>query len=130
MFAVVREVCVGDEERNGPVRYLSVRVMRTHDAVYVADHDWFDLERAKLAMPATGKIVSVGFDLDERGEKQWMHDLMRDGVIFMRFDAREGFMRRKSRRVRRSRSCCPSMLSPNIRQSSGKRRTIGHGDQS
>jgi hypothetical protein len=121
---------VGDEERNGPIRYLLVRVMRPHDAVHISYHDRFDLERAKLAVTAFGMIVSVGFDLNQGRKKQWMHDLMRDRVLFVGFDAREGLMRRKSRRVRHSPSRCPSMLSPNILPSSGKRRTIGHGDQS
>ena len=67
MFAVVREVCVGNEERNGPIRYLSVRVMRSHDAVHISYEDRLDLECAKLAVTASGKVISVRFDLDERG---------------------------------------------------------------
>ena len=63
----MREVCVGNEERNRPIRYLLVRVMRPHDAINISYHDGFDLERAKFAVTATGKIISVGFDLDERG---------------------------------------------------------------
>ena len=65
--SVMRKVCVGDERRDGAVGDLGVRVMRPHDAVYVADHDRFDLERAKFAVTAFGMIVSVGFDLDKRG---------------------------------------------------------------
>ena len=38
--------------------------MRPHDAVNIADHDRFDLKRAKLAVTASRMIVSVGFDLD------------------------------------------------------------------
>jgi hypothetical protein len=41
--------------------------MRPHDAINIAYHDRLDLERAKLAVTAFGMIVSVGFDLDERG---------------------------------------------------------------
>jgi hypothetical protein len=41
--------------------------MRPHDAVHVADEDRLDLERAEFAMTATGEVISVGFDLDERG---------------------------------------------------------------
>jgi hypothetical protein len=63
-----------------------VRVVRPHDPIHVADHDRFDLKRAKLAMTATGMIVSVGFDLNEGREKQWMHDLMRDRGLFVGFD--------------------------------------------
>jgi hypothetical protein len=65
--------------------------MRPHDPIYVADKNRFDLERAKFAVTATGKIISVGFDLNQGRKKQWMHDLMRDRVIFMRFDARGMF---------------------------------------
>ncbi len=63
----MREVCVGDERRDGSIRYLLVRVMRPHDAINISYHDRLDLERAKFAVTATGKIISVGFDLDERG---------------------------------------------------------------
>jgi hypothetical protein len=38
--------------------------MRPHDSIYVADHDRLNLERAKLAVTATGMIVSTGFDLN------------------------------------------------------------------
>jgi hypothetical protein len=41
--------------------------MRPHDAICVAYKNRLDLERAKFAVFATGMIVSVGFDLDERG---------------------------------------------------------------
>jgi len=91
MFAVVREVCVGNEERNGPIRYLLVRVMRPHDPIHVADHDWLDLQRAKFTVTAFGMIVSVRFDLNQGRKKQWMHDLMRGCGLFVGFDAREGF---------------------------------------
>ena len=63
----MREVCVGDERRDGAVGDLGVRVMRPHDAVHVADHDWFDLERAKFAVFTASEVISVGFDLDKRG---------------------------------------------------------------
>jgi len=63
----MRKVCVGDERRDGAIRYLSVRVGCTHDAIYISYHDRFDLERAKFAVTAFGLIVSVGFDLDKRG---------------------------------------------------------------
>jgi hypothetical protein len=65
--SVVREVGVGDEDRDGSIGDLVVRVVRPHDPVYVADHDRFDLERAKFAMTASRMVVSVGFDLDESG---------------------------------------------------------------
>ena len=65
--------------------------MRPHDAVNISYEDWFDLERAKLAVFAASKIISVGFDLDERGEKQWMQDLMRGCGLFVGFDARGMF---------------------------------------
>jgi hypothetical protein len=65
--------------------------MRPHDAVNISYHNRFDLERAKLAVTAFGMIISVGFDLNQGRKKQWMHDLMRGCVIFMRFDARGMF---------------------------------------
>jgi hypothetical protein len=58
---------VGNERRDGSVGDLGVRVGCTHQAIRVANHDRLDLERAKLAVTATGKIISVRFDLDERG---------------------------------------------------------------
>jgi len=67
---------VGNERRDGSIRYLSVRVMRPHDAVNVADHDRFDLERAKFAVPTPGEVISVGFDLNQGRKKQWMHDFI------------------------------------------------------
>jgi len=82
---------VGDERRDGSIRYLLVRVMRPHDAVNVADHDRFDLERAKFAVFAASKIISVGFDLNQGRKKQWMHDLMRLCGLFVGFDARGMF---------------------------------------
>ena len=69
MFAVVREVCVGDERRDGSIRYLSVRVMRPHDPVHISYEDRLDLERAKFAVTATGKIISVRFDLNQGRKK-------------------------------------------------------------
>ncbi len=63
----MRKVCVGDERRDGSIRYLRVRVGCTHQAVHISYHDRLDLERAKFAVTAFGMIVSVGFDLDERG---------------------------------------------------------------
>jgi hypothetical protein len=65
--------------------------MRPHDPVHVAYEDRLDLERAKFAMTATGKIVSVGFDLNQGRKKQWMHDLMRGCGLFVGFDARRMF---------------------------------------
>jgi hypothetical protein len=41
--------------------------MRPHDAINISYHDRLDLERAKFAVMAMGKIISVGFDLDQRG---------------------------------------------------------------
>ena len=57
--SVMREVCVGDEDRRCAIRYLSVRVMRPHDAINISYHNRLDLERAKFAVTATGKIISV-----------------------------------------------------------------------
>jgi hypothetical protein len=42
----MREIGLRDEDRDGAVGYLRVRVMRTHDSVYVAHKDWLNLERA------------------------------------------------------------------------------------
>ena len=63
----MREIRLRDEDGDGAVGDLLVRVGRSHDPVYVADHDRFNLQRAKLAVTASGMIVSVGFDLDKRG---------------------------------------------------------------
>jgi hypothetical protein len=82
---------VGNERRDGSIRYLSVRVMRPHQAIRVANHDRFNLERAKFAVTATGMIVSVRFDLNQGRKKQWMHDLMRGCGLFVGFDARGMF---------------------------------------
>jgi len=84
----VREIAFRDEDRDGAVGYLLVRVVRPHDPIYVADHDRFDLKRAKLAVTAARLIVSTGFDLNEGREKQWMHDLIRFCVVFVGFTAR------------------------------------------
>jgi hypothetical protein len=46
---------------------LGVRVVRPHDAINISHEDRLDLERAKFAVTAFGMIISVGFDLDERG---------------------------------------------------------------
>ena len=46
MLPVVREISVRNEDRNGPIRYLLVRVMRPHDPVHITDHDRSDLQRA------------------------------------------------------------------------------------
>jgi len=91
MLAIVREIAFRDEDRDGAVGYLRVGIMRSHDPIYVADHDRFDLQRAKLAVTAFCMIVSTGFDLNHGGEEEWMHDLMRDRVLFVGFDARTGF---------------------------------------
>lgn len=72
----MREVAFRDEDRNGAVGYLRVRIVCTHDSVDIADHDRLNLQRAKLAMTAFGLIVAVGFDLNQGRKKQWMHDLM------------------------------------------------------
>jgi hypothetical protein len=63
----MREIRLRNEDRNGAVGYLLVRVVRPHDAVNVADHDRFDLKRAKFAVFAARMVVSVGFDLNESG---------------------------------------------------------------
>ena len=63
----MREIRLRNEDRNGAVGYLLVRVVRPHDPIHVADHDRFDLKRAKLAVTASGMIVSTGFDLNEGG---------------------------------------------------------------
>jgi len=55
----MREVCVGDERRDGAVGDLGVRVMRPHDAVYVAHKNRLDLERAKFAVFAASEVISV-----------------------------------------------------------------------
>jgi hypothetical protein len=86
MLAIVREIAFRDEDRNGAVCYLLVRVMRPHDPIHVAHHDRFDLKRAKFAVTPFGLIVSTGFDLDESREKQWMHDLIRFCGLFVGFD--------------------------------------------
>ena len=59
--------------------------MRSYDAVHISYEDRLDLERAKLAVTAFGLIISVGFDLNQGRKKQWMHDLMRDRVLFVGF---------------------------------------------
>jgi hypothetical protein len=63
----MREVAFRDEDRDGAVGYLLVRVVRPHDSIHIADHDRFDLKRAEFAVTASGMIVSVGFDLNESG---------------------------------------------------------------
>jgi hypothetical protein len=42
----MREISVRDEDSDGPIRNLLVRVMRTHDPIDVSDHDRADLKRA------------------------------------------------------------------------------------
>jgi hypothetical protein len=84
----VREVTLRDEDGGCAVCNLLVRVGRSHDAVHVAHEDRADLKRAKFAMTASGMIVSVGFDLDKRGQEEWMHDLILVCVIFLGFTAR------------------------------------------
>jgi hypothetical protein len=34
---------------------------------------------------AASEVISVGFDLNQGRKKQWMHDLMRDRVLFVQF---------------------------------------------
>lgn len=63
----MREVGLCDEDRDGAVGYLRVRIVCTHDAVDIADHDRFDLKRAKLAVTAFGLLVAAGFDMNEGG---------------------------------------------------------------
>ena len=59
IFAVVAEVGGGNERRNRAVGDLSVRVMGTHDAVYVAHEDGFDLQRAKFAVTALCEVIAA-----------------------------------------------------------------------
>ena len=82
---VVREIAFRDKCRGCAVGDLGVRVMRPHDSVDIADHDRFDLKRAKLTVTASRMIVSVGFDLNEGREKQWMHDMIRFCGLFVQF---------------------------------------------
>jgi len=63
----VAEIGIGNERRGCAVRNLRVGVVCTHQAINVPHEDWFDLKRAKLAVSASGMIVSAGFDLDKRG---------------------------------------------------------------
>ncbi len=63
----MREIGVGDERRDGSICYLRVGVGCPHDPVHIADHDRFDLKRAKFAVTASRMIVSVGFNLNESG---------------------------------------------------------------
>lgn len=65
--SVVREVCLGDKCRCRSVGYLRVDVGRSHDAVYVAHEDRFNLKRAKLAVTTSGLVIAAGFDGDKRG---------------------------------------------------------------
>jgi hypothetical protein len=81
----VREVGLRDECRRRSIRYLLVRVARSHDPINIADHDRPNLQRAKFAMTATRMIVSMRFDLDKSGQKQWMHDLILVCGLFVRF---------------------------------------------
>ena len=60
----MREVGLRDEDSDGPIRYLRVDIMRTHDPINIADHDRSNLKRAKFAMKTFGMVISVGFDLD------------------------------------------------------------------
>lgn len=62
---VVREVGLSDKRGNRAVGDLSMRVMRTHNAVYVAHKDRFDLQCAKLAVTATGEVIAAGFNLNQ-----------------------------------------------------------------
>ena len=91
MFSVMRKVCICDEGCGGAIRDLGVGVVRPHDAVHVSYEDRLDLQCAKFAMTAASEVISVGFDLNQGRKKQWMHDLMRDRVLFVRFDARGCF---------------------------------------
>ena len=56
--SVMRKVCICDENRRCAICYLSVGVMRSHQAIRVADHNRFDLERAKLAVFAASEVIS------------------------------------------------------------------------
>lgn len=59
ILAVVREIGLGDKGRNRAIGDLGMRVMRSHDAVHIAHEDWLDLQRAKLAMTATGEVIAA-----------------------------------------------------------------------
>ena len=52
------EIGVGDECRGCAIRYLSVGVMRSHQAVNISYEDRLDLQCAKFAMTATGEVIS------------------------------------------------------------------------
>ena len=67
MSAIVREVAFRDEDRDGAIGYLRVRIVCSHDSVDIADHDRLDLKRAEFAMTPFGLIVSTGFDLNQGG---------------------------------------------------------------
>jgi len=76
ILAVVREVGLSDKGRNRAIGDLSVRVMRTHDAVYIADKDRFDLQRAEFAVTALCEVIAAGFNLNQGGEEEWMHSFV------------------------------------------------------
>lgn len=59
ILAVVAQIGGGNERGNRAIGDLLVRVVRSHDAVYVADQDRFDLERAEFAVTATGKVIAA-----------------------------------------------------------------------
>ncbi len=59
ILAVVREIGLSDKGGNRAVGDLGMRVMRTHDAVYVANQDRFDLQRAKLAVTALCEVIAA-----------------------------------------------------------------------
>jgi len=55
----MREVGFCDEDRDGAVGYLRVRIVCSHDAIDIAHHDRFDLKRAEFAVFAARMIGSV-----------------------------------------------------------------------
>ena len=72
--SVMREVLGSNVDGDLPVRHLLVRVARMRETIYVFDHDGLDLKRAEFAVTASGLIVAAGFDLNQGGEEEWMHD--------------------------------------------------------
>lgn len=62
--SVVAQICLRNKCRSRSVSHLRVNVGRTHDPIHIANHDRLYLQRAKLAMTASGLIVATGFDRD------------------------------------------------------------------
>ncbi len=59
ILAVVREVGLSNERGNRAIGDLLVRVVRSHDAVYVAHQDRFDLKCAEFAMTPLGQVIAA-----------------------------------------------------------------------